>query len=119
MQKGEEKRGNTDKPERILVPDSSASNQKKCNRSDRTGKDEMENRKWGVQYAEKTWIRPGASVQQELPGVEKPLLPASDRAYDKPVYGGVGKDMEESEAEFGAETPETIGIHEGNAAGRA
>ena len=36
----------------------------------------------------------------------------------KPVYGGVGKDMEESEAEFRAETQETTGIHEGNAAGR-
>jgi hypothetical protein len=34
------------------------------------------------------------------------------------VYGGVGKDMEESEAEFRAETQETTGIHEGNAAGR-
>ncbi len=60
----------------------------------------------------------GASVQQELPGVEKSLLSAPDRAYDKPVYGGVGKDMEESEAEFRAETQETTGIHEGNAAGR-
>ena len=48
----------------------------------------------------------------------KPLLSAPDRAYDKPVYGGVGKDMEESEAEFRAETQETTGIHEGNAAGR-
>ena len=118
MQKGEEKRGNTNKPERILVPDGFASHKKKYNRSDRAGKDEMENKKCGVQCAEKTWIRPGASVQQELSSVEKPLLSASDRAYDKPVYGGVGKDMEESEAEFGAETQEAAGIHEGNAAGR-
>ena len=45
MQKWEEKRGNTNKPERILVPDGFASDQKKYNRFDRTGKDEMENRK--------------------------------------------------------------------------
>ena len=78
----------------------------------------MENRKRGVQCAEKTWIQPGASVQQELSSVEKPLLSAADRAYDKPVYGGMGKDMEESEAEYGAETQATTGIHERNTAGR-
>lgn len=84
----------------------------------KTGKDEMENRKWGVQCAEKIWVQPGASVQQELPGIEKPLLPAANRAYDKPVYGGVGKGMEEGEAEFRAATQETTGIYKGNATGR-
>ena len=57
-------------------------------------------------------------LPEELSRVEKSLLSAPDRAYDKPVYGGVGKDMEESEAEFRAETQETAGMHEGNAAGR-
>lgn len=41
------KKGNTKKPERILVPDEFASYKKKCNRSARTRKDEMENRKGG------------------------------------------------------------------------
>lgn len=45
MQKGEEKGGNINKAERILVPDGFSSHKKECNRSDRTRKDEMENRK--------------------------------------------------------------------------
>ena len=49
MQKGEEKRGNTDKPKRILVPHGSASHQKKHMRADRTWKDEIKNEGFNAQ----------------------------------------------------------------------
>lgn len=76
--------------------------------------DALENRERGVQYTEKAGIPSGAPVQQELLGNEKPLLSDSDRAHDKPVYGGLGKDMEKSKIEQGAKAQEDTGIHEGD-----
>ena len=65
-------------------------------------KDAVEDRERGVQHAEEAGVPSGASIQQGLPGDEKPLLPDSDWTYDRTVPGGMGADMEESKAKFGA-----------------
>ncbi len=54
-------------------------------------------------YPEKTWILPGTPVQPQLPGVEKPLLPDTDRPHDLPDHGGVGAAVGKSETEQGTE----------------
>lgn len=64
----------------------------------------MKNREGRVQHSEKAGVPSGTSVQQELPGPEMPLLSDTDRVYDSPGIGSMGKTVEKYKAEQGAET---------------
>ena len=50
--------------------------------------------------------------------MEEPLLSDTDRPYDLPDYGGMGKAVGKGAAEQGAEAPEVIGVMERGTAER-
>ena len=50
--------------------------------------------------------------------MEKPLLSDSDRPYDLPDHGSLGKAVGKGAAEQGAEAPEIIGVMERGTAER-
>lgn len=79
-------------------------------------KDAVEDRERGVQHAEEAGILSGASIQQGLPGDEKPLLPDADRPHGGAGHGIVGEAVEPEQTEQGAEASEGAGIIQESAA---
>ena len=86
-----------------------------CGKGECTGSGPMreaalENRKRGVQHAEKAGIPSGTPIQQKLSGVKEPLLPDTDRSYDCAGHGSMGNAVETDRTEQGAEAQEDTGI---------
>ena len=89
---------------KLSVPHKFIHKQEKCTRPGGVWAYALENRERGFQHPEKAGVPSRASVQPGLPGPEVPLLPDTDRAYDSPGIGSMGKTVEKCKAEQRAET---------------
>ena len=69
-----------------------------------------EDRERGLQHTEEAGVQSGTPIQQKLPGVKEPLLPDTDRPYDRAGHGSMGNAVEADQAEQGAEAQEDAGI---------